>query len=114
MVRAERHAGDGLFTARRRRANLLRDPTLARIAVGIAAPAAAVALAWTIRNGNVIAFPIRFGGACKGERRRARIGTGHRMNFVHWRSASAQPLECSIWHASYCRVMPGHKSIWQP
>ena len=37
-------------------ANLLRDPTLARIgAVGCSA--AAVALAWTIRNSKVIAIP---------------------------------------------------------
>jgi diketogulonate reductase-like aldo/keto reductase len=38
-------------------ANLLRDPTLARIAVAHSGSAAAVALAWTIRNGNVIAIP---------------------------------------------------------
>ena len=34
---------------------LLRDPTLARIGVAHGCSAAAVALAWTIRNGNVIA-----------------------------------------------------------
>jgi diketogulonate reductase-like aldo/keto reductase len=38
-------------------ANLLRDPALARIAVAHSCSAAAVALAWTIRNGNVIAIP---------------------------------------------------------
>ena len=44
MVRAARHAGDGLFT-------------LARIGAAHGCSAAAVALAWTIRNGNVIAIP---------------------------------------------------------
>jgi diketogulonate reductase-like aldo/keto reductase len=38
-------------------ANVLRDPTLARIGAGHNCSAAAVALAWTIRNGNVIAIP---------------------------------------------------------
>jgi diketogulonate reductase-like aldo/keto reductase len=38
-------------------ASLLRDPTLARIGTAHNCSAAAVALAWTIRNGNVIAIP---------------------------------------------------------
>jgi diketogulonate reductase-like aldo/keto reductase len=38
-------------------ASLLRDPILARIAAAHACSAAAVALAWTIRSGNVIAIP---------------------------------------------------------
>jgi diketogulonate reductase-like aldo/keto reductase len=38
-------------------ASLLRDPTLARIGAAQGCSAAAVALAWTIRNGNVIAIP---------------------------------------------------------
>jgi diketogulonate reductase-like aldo/keto reductase len=38
-------------------AGLLRDPTLARIGAAHGCSAAAVALAWTIRNGNVIAIP---------------------------------------------------------
>src|ERR1044071_1439360 len=38
-------------------ANLLRDPTLARIGAVHSCSAAAVALAWTIRTGNVIAIP---------------------------------------------------------
>jgi diketogulonate reductase-like aldo/keto reductase len=38
-------------------ANLLGDPTLGRIAATHACSAAAVALAWTIRSGNVIAIP---------------------------------------------------------
>jgi diketogulonate reductase-like aldo/keto reductase len=38
-------------------ARLLRDPILRRIAVAHACSAAAVALAWTIRSGNVIAIP---------------------------------------------------------
>ena len=38
-------------------ANLLRDSALARIGAGHGCSAAAVALAWTIRNGNVIAIP---------------------------------------------------------
>jgi diketogulonate reductase-like aldo/keto reductase len=38
-------------------ARLLRDPTLARIGAAHACSAAAVALAWTIRSGNVIAIP---------------------------------------------------------
>ena len=38
-------------------ASLLRDPTLARIGAVHGCSAAAVALAWTIRSGNVIAIP---------------------------------------------------------
>jgi diketogulonate reductase-like aldo/keto reductase len=38
-------------------ASLLRDPTLARIGTAHDCSAAAVALAWTIRSGNVIAIP---------------------------------------------------------
>src|SRR5215471_8977587 len=38
-------------------AKLLRDPTLARIGAGHGCSAAAVALAWTIRGGHVIAIP---------------------------------------------------------
>lgn len=38
-------------------ASLLRDPTLARIGTGHNCSAAAVALAWTIRSGHVIAIP---------------------------------------------------------
>jgi diketogulonate reductase-like aldo/keto reductase len=38
-------------------ASLLGDPILGRIAAAHACSAAAVALAWTIRNGNVIAIP---------------------------------------------------------
>jgi len=38
-------------------ANLLRDPTLARIGAAHGCSAAAVALAWTMRSGNVIAIP---------------------------------------------------------
>ena len=38
-------------------ASLLRDPTLLRIGAAHGCSAAAVALAWTIRSGNVIAIP---------------------------------------------------------
>jgi len=38
-------------------ASLLRDPTLARVGAAHDCSAAAVALAWTIRSGNVIAIP---------------------------------------------------------
>ena len=38
-------------------ARLLRDPTLAQIGAARGCSAAAVALAWTIRSGNVIAIP---------------------------------------------------------
>ena len=38
-------------------AKLLRDPTLARIGAAHGCSAAAVALAWTIRSGNVISIP---------------------------------------------------------
>jgi diketogulonate reductase-like aldo/keto reductase len=38
-------------------ASLLRDPTLTRIGAAHGCSAAAVALAWTIRSGNVIAIP---------------------------------------------------------
>ena len=37
--------------------SLLRDPTLARIGAAYGCSAAAVALAWTIRSGKVIAIP---------------------------------------------------------
>jgi diketogulonate reductase-like aldo/keto reductase len=37
--------------------NSVRDPTLARIGAAHGCSAAAVALAWTIRSGNVIAIP---------------------------------------------------------
>ena len=36
---------------------LLRDPTLAKIGAAHGCSASAVALAWTIRSGNVIAIP---------------------------------------------------------
>jgi diketogulonate reductase-like aldo/keto reductase len=36
---------------------LLRDPTLARIGAAHGVSPAAVALAWTLRNGKVIAIP---------------------------------------------------------
>jgi diketogulonate reductase-like aldo/keto reductase len=36
---------------------LLRDPTLARIGAAHGCSGAAVALAWTIRNGKTIAIP---------------------------------------------------------
>jgi diketogulonate reductase-like aldo/keto reductase len=38
-------------------ASLPRDPTLVRIAAAHGCSAAAVALAWTIRSGNVVAIP---------------------------------------------------------
>jgi diketogulonate reductase-like aldo/keto reductase len=38
-------------------ASLLRDPTLADIGAAHSCSAAAVALAWTVRNGHVIAIP---------------------------------------------------------
>ena len=38
-------------------ASLLRDPMILRIAAARGCSAAAVALAWTIRSGNVIAIP---------------------------------------------------------
>jgi diketogulonate reductase-like aldo/keto reductase len=37
--------------------NLLRDPTLVRIGVTHGCSAAAIELAWVVRNGNVIAIP---------------------------------------------------------
>ena len=37
--------------------SLLRDPTLARVGAAHGSSAAAVALAWTIRSGHVIAIP---------------------------------------------------------
>ena len=48
---------------------LVGDHTLAGIGAIHDCSAAAVALAWVIRNGNVIAIPeIRCPGACQGER----------------------------------------------
>jgi diketogulonate reductase-like aldo/keto reductase len=38
-------------------ASLLRDPALAQIGAAHGCSAAAVALSWTIRSGNVIAIP---------------------------------------------------------
>jgi diketogulonate reductase-like aldo/keto reductase len=38
-------------------AKVLSDPALARVAAAHGCPAAAVALAWIIRGGNVIAIP---------------------------------------------------------
>ena len=58
MVRAARHAGDGLFT--RSAAPALACCVIPHLDVSarhINCSAAAVALAWTIRNGNVIAIP---------------------------------------------------------
>jgi diketogulonate reductase-like aldo/keto reductase len=49
-------------------ANLLRDPTLARIGAARGCSAAAVALAWTIRNSKVIAIPESGSPAHVGER----------------------------------------------
>ena len=47
------------------RCNLvIRDPTLARIGVDHSCSAAAVALAWVIRNGNVIAISPASAGTC--------------------------------------------------
>ena len=57
MVPAARYAGDGVFPARRFRGQRAADPTLSRIAGAHNCSAAAVALAWTIRSGNVIAIP---------------------------------------------------------
>ena len=37
--------------------NLVRDPTLAQIGVAHGCSAAAVALAWVVRNGDIIAIP---------------------------------------------------------
>ena len=50
MVRAAGHASDGLFAAR-------RPHTLAGIGSAHGCSAAAIALAWAIRSGNVIAIP---------------------------------------------------------
>ena len=53
-------------------ASLLRDPPLARIGAAHGCSASAVALAWAIRSGNVIAIPVSGSGrACKGECHRA-------------------------------------------
>jgi diketogulonate reductase-like aldo/keto reductase len=38
-------------------ASLLRDPTLSRIGAAHGCSAAAIALAWSIRSGNVFAIP---------------------------------------------------------
>ena len=56
MVQAARHARDGLFPLGGPGASLLRDPTLARVGAAHGCSASAVALAWTIRSGNVIAI----------------------------------------------------------
>lgn len=65
-------------------ASLLGDTTLARIGAARGCSAAAVALAWTIRSGNA---RIRFGGACKRERRCA-------YPDVH--AAGASDARCSV------------------
>ena len=73
---------------------LLRDPTLARIGAAHGCSAATVALAWTIRSGQVIAIPrIRQCSSRKGERSRALIGTDIRGASGPGRRASAaRPL----------------------
>ena len=75
-------------------ANLLRDPTLARIGAARGCSAAAVALAWTIRSGKVIAIPeIGLASARKGERRRAvaNVDTG-RASSTGCGASTARPL----------------------
>src|SRR5205823_7167665 len=57
VVRPARHAGDAYSPLGGTGASLLRDPSLARIGAAHNCSAAAVALAWTIRNGHVIAIP---------------------------------------------------------
>ena len=56
MVRAARYAGDGLFSARRHQPAAV-TPRLHSIGAAHGCSAAAVALAWAIRSGNVIAIP---------------------------------------------------------
>jgi diketogulonate reductase-like aldo/keto reductase len=67
--------------------SLLRDPTLARIGAAHGCSAAAVALAWTIRGGHVIAIP-ESGSVAQGALRR---GT-----FLHVRRAQAIGLGRSL------------------
>ena len=57
MVRAARHAGDGLYAARGSDSGLLRNSTLTKIGAEHGCTAAAVALAWAIRSGRVMAIP---------------------------------------------------------
>ncbi len=57
MVQAARYAGDGIFSTRGDNNLVIRDRTLAQIGAARGCSAAAVALAWVIRNGNVIAIP---------------------------------------------------------
>ena len=56
MVPTARHANHRLFATRRPRLPPI-DPTLARIGAARGCSAAAVALAWTVRTGKVIAIP---------------------------------------------------------
>jgi diketogulonate reductase-like aldo/keto reductase len=89
-------------------ASLLRDPTLARIGVAHGCPAAAVALAWTIRNGNVIAIPESgSAGACKGERRRALTDTYTAgPSYTGCCASTAQPLERRVLVVSALQCSP--------
>ena len=57
MVPATEHSCEAYSPLGGPGASLLRDPTLARIGAAHGCSAAAVALAWTIRSGNVIAIP---------------------------------------------------------
>jgi diketogulonate reductase-like aldo/keto reductase len=56
-VRTAWNAGDAYSPLGGPGAGLLRDPTLVRIAAAHGCSAAAVALAWTMRSGIVIAIP---------------------------------------------------------
>jgi diketogulonate reductase-like aldo/keto reductase len=72
---------------------LLRDPTLARIGAAHGCSAAAVALAWTIRNGKAIAIPESGNVAHVRESGRALIGTNIRgASSTGCRASAAQPL----------------------
>src|ERR1039458_2490641 len=99
--------------------SLVRDPTLARIGAAHGCSATAIALAWAIRSGHVIAIPesgsagavegeaprasrrsryrhprIWLGGACKGERRRV-LTDAHAAGTsdIGCSASAAQPLE---------------------
>ena len=55
MVRAARYASDGLFPLGS--SSLVHDATLTKIGAAHDCAPTAVALAWVIRSGNVIAIP---------------------------------------------------------
>ena len=57
MVPRTRHAADGVFAARQRLAPLRTHPVLKKLAARLGATPARIALAWLLRQPDVVAIP---------------------------------------------------------